>query len=204
MGRAGKRDRDSPRGLGAGAIGGAILATLILGSCGGDGAQTGSANRPAVGAGNPAGKACSSVESSPKAIEDAVADAEPGTTVCLADGAYGRLSLDASPEEPGVTIRAERPGRAMLSGATLQGSNLTLSRFEIDGEVTVEPGSTGMIVSHNRISGGYFGVIAGPTSSTPVNPTSRSPATGSSGPSARTRSGSTATTTPATPTPTGS
>ena len=61
------------------------------------------------------------------------------------------------------------PGRARLTGATLQGSNLTLSRFVIDGEVTVEPGSTGMDVDHNRISGGYFGVNAGPTSSTPVN-----------------------------------
>ena len=89
----------------------------------------------------------------------------------LADGTYGRLSLDASPEEPGVTVRAERPGRAKLTGASLQGSHLTLSRFEIDGEVTVEPGSTGMDVRHNRISGGYFGVNSGPTSSTPPSGT---------------------------------
>ncbi len=163
-----RRNRRSLPGWWAGAIGAAILATLSLASCGGGG-QTGTANRAAAGAGTPSGRTCSSVESSPKAVADAVADADPGATVCLADGSYGSLSLDASPQEPGVTIRAERPGRAKLTGATLDGSHLTLSRFEIDGEVTVEPGSTGMDVSHNRISGGYFGVNAGPTSTTPVN-----------------------------------
>jgi hypothetical protein len=155
--------------LGIAAIGGAILVTLVLVACGDESAPTGSANRPAEGAGSPPGKACSSVESRAKALENAVADAEPGATVCLADGAYGRLSLDAAPEEPGITVQAQHPGRVKISGATLQGSNLTLSRFEIDDEVTVEPGSTGMSVDHNLISGGYFGVNAGPTSSTPVN-----------------------------------
>jgi hypothetical protein len=90
--------------------------------------------------------------------------------VCLADGSYGKLSLNATKAAPGVEMRSEHPGGATVAGASLNGSRLTLSQFRVIGdEVTVQPGSTGMVVDHNTISGGYFGVDAGPTSSTYVN-----------------------------------
>ena len=67
-------------------------------------------------------------------------------------------------------MRSEHPGGATVAGASLNGSHLILSGFRVIGdEVTVQPGSTGMVVDHNLISGGYFGVDAGPTSSTNVN-----------------------------------
>jgi hypothetical protein len=68
-----------------------------------------------------------------------------------------------------VTLRAAHPGAATIAGATLAGRNLTLERFRVDGEVQVEPASSGMVVSHNRIGGGYFGVEAAPTSTVSVN-----------------------------------
>ena len=48
---------------------------------------------------------------------------------------------------------------------------ITLARFDVTNEVTIQPGSTGMVVDHNRITGGYMGVNAGPTSSTQINDT---------------------------------
>jgi len=51
----------------------------------------------------------------------------------------------------------------------MTGARLTLARFNVNGEVTIEPGTTGMVVDHNRITGGYMGVNAGPTSSTQIN-----------------------------------
>jgi Big-like domain-containing protein/parallel beta helix pectate lyase-like protein len=113
--------------------------------------------------------ACTTTVSSLAAVASAVDDAAAGATVCLPDGSYGKLSLSASKAAPGVTVRAEHPGGATIDGASLDGSYLTLAQFNVTGEVDVEPGSTGMTVSHNRISGGYFGVQAGPTSSTQVN-----------------------------------
>jgi hypothetical protein len=69
-----------------------------------------------------------------------------------------------------VTLRAQNPGQATISGASLNGSHLTLARFRISGgEVTVQPGSDHMTVERNLLTGGGFGVNAGPTSSTNVN-----------------------------------
>jgi hypothetical protein len=112
---------------------------------------------------------CTSVVTSTTAAQSAASSAAPGSVVCLADGSYGSLSLNATKAAPGVTVRAEHPGKAVLSGASLQGTRLTLARFNVNGEVTIQPGSTGMVVDHNRITGGYMGVNAGPTSSTQIN-----------------------------------
>jgi hypothetical protein len=89
--------------------------------------------------------------------------------ICVGDGSYGELELEASAGRPGVTVRAEHPGKATIAGALLAGSHIVLSHFDIQGEVEIEPGSVGMVVRHNRIHGGYFGVDAGPTTTTTVN-----------------------------------
>jgi Bacterial Ig domain/Bacterial Ig-like domain/Right handed beta helix region len=112
---------------------------------------------------------CTSTVSNTSAASTAVGSAAAGATVCLADGTYGKLSLNAAKAAPGVTIRAEHPGKATIAGASLSGSYLTLAQFNVTDEVDLMPGSTGMTVSHNRISGGYFGVQAGPTSTTQVS-----------------------------------
>jgi hypothetical protein len=112
---------------------------------------------------------CTTTVSSIATAQSAVSAASPGSVVCLADGSYGALALNASKAAPGVTMRAEHPGKAILAGATLTGTRLTLARFDVNGEVTIEPGTTGMAIDHNRITGGYMGVNAGPTSSTQIN-----------------------------------
>jgi Right handed beta helix region len=111
---------------------------------------------------------CSLTVAGLAAAASAVGDAAPGATVCLRDGAYGELGLDAEKPPPGVTLRAAHPGRAQLAGADLRGANLAIARFDVRGEITVEPGSRKISILHNRISGGYFGVEAGPTTSTPI------------------------------------
>jgi hypothetical protein len=114
---------------------------------------------------------CTSTQSSTSAVSSAVSAAAPGAVICLADGSYGKLTLSASKARPGVTVQAQHPGQATIDGASMSGSYLTLARFDVTDEVTVQPGATGMTVDHNRITGGYMGVNAGPTSSTQINDT---------------------------------
>jgi hypothetical protein len=117
----------------------------------------------------PSNEDCTTVVSSVTAAQSAVSSASAGSVVCLANGSYGALALNATKAAPGVVVRAENPGQAILTSATLSGAHLTLARFKVNGEVTIEPGTTGMVVDHNRITGGYMGVNAGPTSSTQIN-----------------------------------
>jgi hypothetical protein len=101
------------------------------------------------------------------ALTSAVAAAAPGSVVCLAPGTYGKLSVNARPAAD-VTIQPN--GIATIAGASLTGSHLVLEGFNVSGdEVTVQPGSDHITVQFNYISGGYFGVDAGPTTSTTVN-----------------------------------
>ncbi len=112
---------------------------------------------------------CARVVSSVSDAQSAVASVAPGSTVCVANGSYGKLTLSAR-KSATVTIRAQNPGRVTIAGASLSGSHLTLARFRVVGqEVTIEPGSDHMTVANNLITGGYFGVNAGPTTTTPVS-----------------------------------
>jgi Right handed beta helix region len=113
-------------------------------------------------------RACSQTVGSLEAAASAVGGAPPGAIVCLRDGTYGELGLDAEKPAPGVTLRAAHPGRAQLAGVDLRGTNLAIARFDVRGEITVEPGSRKISILHNRISGGYFGIEAGPTTSTSI------------------------------------
>jgi len=105
------------------------------------------------------------------ALTAAAAEADAGDVLCLRDGSYGTLRLAHRGSGPNLVVRAEDPGGASLDGATLSGSRLALSHFAITDEVTIEPGSRKISVLHNRISGGYFGVEAGPTTSTFISDT---------------------------------
>jgi hypothetical protein len=68
-------------------------------------------------------------------------------------------------------LRPAHAGQATLNGATLGGSHLTLARFAISDEVIVQPGSSAIGVEHNRVSGGYFGIDAGPTATATIDDT---------------------------------
>ncbi|MFL5834722.1 MAG: hypothetical protein ACJ76B_12215, partial [Solirubrobacterales bacterium] len=57
---------------------------------------------------------CTSTVSSVSAAQSALSAASPGAVVCLADGAYGGISLSSSKAKPGVTLRAANPGRATI------------------------------------------------------------------------------------------
>lgn len=155
------------RVLAIGALSVAALASLVLwlgssGSGGSGGAAAATAGHAAVN------DECSTVRRTLASLGTAVAEAAPGATICLADGSYEKLIL-AGAGEGAVTVRAENPGRATLAGADLGRSRLTLARFVITDGVSVEPGTVGVTVDHNRISGGYLGIDAGPTTTTTVN-----------------------------------
>jgi hypothetical protein len=113
---------------------------------------------------------CSMVRRTLASLQTAVDLAPAGGIVCLSDGAYGRLELPGTGKaSTPVTVRAEHAGKATLAGADLGRSNVTLARFVVSDEIAVEPGTVGVTVAHNRVSGGYLGVDAGPTTTTTVN-----------------------------------
>ncbi|HEY6594383.1 MAG TPA: Ig-like domain-containing protein [Asanoa sp.] len=113
---------------------------------------------------------CTTTVSSTSAAASAVTAAAPGATVCLADGTYGKLTLNASKAAPGVMVRAQHPGHATIAGASVDGSYLTVAQFRVTGTFDARPGSTGMTADHNLFVGGnYYGVMAAATSSTAVN-----------------------------------
>ena len=113
---------------------------------------------------------CDKVVSSATAAAGAVRGAKPGRVICLANGSYGRLSLRARKGST-VTLRARHPGRATIHGANLAGRHLALTRFKVTSDINVLPGSSTITITFNRISGGYFGVNAGPTTSTNITDT---------------------------------
>ena len=104
------------------------------------------------------GADCTSTVSSTALVATAVGGAGTGATICLADGSYGALTLAVTKAAPGVTIRAANPGKATIAGATLTGSNLTLADLNVTDDIAIMPGSSGITISHNRISGGYLGI----------------------------------------------
>jgi hypothetical protein len=113
---------------------------------------------------------CTTTVSSVDAAANAVDAAAPGAVVCMADGTYGKVTLNATKAAPGVTLRAEHPGQATLAGASVQGSYLTVAQFRMTGVWQAEAGSTGMTADHNLFIGGsHFGVMAGPSTTTTVN-----------------------------------
>jgi hypothetical protein len=111
---------------------------------------------------------CSTTVTSTAAAQSAAAGAAPGTVICLANGSYGKLALNAHPAGE-VVVQSAPPGVTSIAGATLAGSHVTLEGFNVTDEVDVEPGSDHVTVQFNQISGGYFGVNAGPTTTTTVN-----------------------------------
>jgi len=114
---------------------------------------------------------CGATLGSTKTLQAQTAQADPGAVLCLRDGHYGDLDLERSGSGADVVVRAENPGGATIADTTLSGSHLALAGFDVDGQVTIEPGSRKISVLHNRISGGYFGVEAGPTTTTYVSDT---------------------------------
>lgn len=147
----------------------AILAGVAtwLGSGGPDGSTEGAA----VAATGPerAGE-CEIVRNSLDSLRAAVEEAGGGEVICLVDGSYGELEVDDDGRDaPRVIVRAEHPGGATLAGADLGRSRLTLARFTISDGITVQPGTVGVTIAHNRVSGGYLGIDAGPTTTTTVN-----------------------------------
>ena len=97
----------------------------------------------------------------------AVGDAGPGDVVCLEDGAYGLLALHGASGRPGVTVTALHPGKATVAGATLEGSDVTLSGLRLTGQVTIATSSMGMTVDRNLLVGqgkgsGNYGVFVCP------------------------------------------
>jgi len=124
---------------------------------------------PEPGPGPEPSENCTTTVSSVSAAQSSVASAAPGAVVCLADGSYGKVSLEATKAKPGVTLRAAHPGATTIAGASLQGENLTLARFVSTSGVTIQPGADGMTVEHNRITGGGEGIDGCPSSTTTCN-----------------------------------
>jgi hypothetical protein len=119
----------------------------------------------------PPANGCTTTASGTSAAQSALSSATAGSVVCVANGSYGELSLNATKAAPGVTVRAANPGQATIAGASLDGSNLTLAGFVSTSSIQIQPGATAMTIEHNRVTGGGQGIDAGPTSTTTINDT---------------------------------
>jgi hypothetical protein len=100
---------------------------------------------------------CARTVASAGAAADAVRSAKGGDTICLADGTYERIELDARPKQPGVVLRAQHPGRATVAGVAMAGRNLTVAQLALTHAATVMPGSSGMRIDHDLLIGGGRG-----------------------------------------------
>jgi hypothetical protein len=113
---------------------------------------------------------CGTVVSS-GAAQSAVAGAAPGTVVCLSDGTYGHVDLNAA-KSGEVVLQAQHPGAATIAGAKLTGSHLTVSRFRMTGTFEAAIGSTGMTADHNLFDlnaySGYGAMVCAADDSDPT------------------------------------
>jgi hypothetical protein len=100
---------------------------------------------------------CTTTVSTVAAAASAVSAASAGDTVCLSDGTYGRITLNATPSSPGVTLTAQHSGAASVDGVDLYGSHLTVSNLELTGSADIKTSSVGMKVEHNLIIGSRTG-----------------------------------------------
>jgi hypothetical protein len=108
----------------------------------------------------PPSTSCTSTVSSTSAAQSALSSANPGTVVCLANGTYGGISLSSSKAAPGVTLAAANPGAATIGSVQVSGSGYTISRFVINGGVSIARNTDRTVVDHNRIlAGNHYGVF---------------------------------------------
>jgi hypothetical protein len=103
---------------------------------------------------------CTSTVSSVSAAQSALSSASPGQTVCLVNGTYGGLSLSQPKGAPGVTLTAANPGGATTGSVQVTASGYTISRFVIDGGISISRNVDRTIVDHNHIlAGNHYGVF---------------------------------------------
>jgi hypothetical protein len=108
----------------------------------------------------PVESGCDQTVSSVSAAQSALGSASAGSVVCLANGTYGGISLSSSKAAPGVTLTAANPGGARIGSVSVNASGYTISRFVIDGGVSISRNVDRTVVDHNRIlSGGHYGVF---------------------------------------------
>ncbi|MGC1165817.1 MAG: hypothetical protein WA862_06905, partial [Solirubrobacterales bacterium] len=112
---------------------------------------------------------CTTTVSTVSSAQSGVSSAAPGAVVCLTDGSYGKVTLNATKAAPGVTLRSARAGGATVAGISIQGSNLTVARFVSTSSIQIQPGATGITVEHNKVTGGGQGIDACPSSTTTCN-----------------------------------
>jgi len=103
---------------------------------------------------------CDQTVSSVSAAQTALGSAAAGSVVCLANGTYGGISLSSSKAAPGVTLTAANPGGARIGSVSVNASGYTISRFVIDGGVSISRNVDRTVVDHNRIlAGNHYGVF---------------------------------------------
>jgi hypothetical protein len=120
-------------------------------------------------AAKPASGRCDATVGSIAAARSRVGSSAPGKVVCLKSGTYGKLSLNRSAKGAAVTLRPVDPGKATIDGAELSGSGITLENFQVAGEVEVQEGAARISIVHDHIYGGYFGIDACNSDTTPCS-----------------------------------
>jgi len=103
---------------------------------------------------------CDATVASASTAESRLSSASPGAVVCLAAGTYGGITLGSAKAAPGVTLRAASPGATTIGSVQVSASGYTISRFIVNGGVTIARNVDRTVVDHNRIlSGNHYGVF---------------------------------------------
>jgi hypothetical protein len=138
---------------------GLLAAAAVVLASSGSSSDSGATEATARPAASP-DPGCDVLATSTEDVTSALEHAAPGEVLCVADGTYPEVDLEGGFPGAGVEVRAEHPGGATIEGATIAGVGITLGRFDIQGEVVIEPESAEVTILHDRITGGYLGIDA--------------------------------------------
>lgn len=105
---------------------------------------------------------CTTVVSSVTNAVNAISAASGGSVVCLSNGTYGSITINATKTSPGVTLRAQNPGQVTTGAINMTGAWVTYSDMIVTGTIALSCGTKHVSILHNQISGGYYGINAGP------------------------------------------
>lgn len=128
----------------------AVALAAALCACAGISIGCGSHTAPTTRA---AAAGCSSTLTSVASVNGALT---PGSTVCLAAGSYGQVSITAAPSS-NATLTAVPGAKVTVNGVNVAGSNITVRGLYSTGSINVGSSGSHDVIEHNDVgpTGGY-------------------------------------------------
>lgn len=119
-------------------------------------ASAGSGSWPHLRSSAPA--TCSATFSSLSSAIAAMSSARASATECLASGSYGAVNIGLK-KSVDVMLAAAPGAHVSVGPVSLNGSHIGITGLWVKGEIDVRAGTSFVTISHNDITGGYFGIV---------------------------------------------